>query len=92
VTDPAQGSDDSTLISLLTNAGHTVTNAGASTGGAPTTTGQDIVIVSRPGSSGSYANNAGEVQGWVEIDKPMLVLNPYLFRNSRWGYINSGSL
>ncbi|MEM7390726.1 MAG: DUF2341 domain-containing protein [Verrucomicrobiota bacterium] len=47
------------------------------------------MIISRNTSSGSYVNNATEIERWNCISTPMINLSAYLTRNSRWRWLNS---
>ena len=50
----------------------------------------DLVIVSRVTNSGTYdEGNSGA--GWNAIEKPILLLSPYLSRSSRWQWLTGGT-
>lgn len=98
VTDPASASqqpDDIALFDFLTNAGYTIdADSGAFTA-APPTPAQladvDLIIVSRTTSSGNY-DDGTEPQDWNALNKPLLLMSPFLARSSHWGWLNSTTL
>ena len=49
----------------------------------------DLVIIGRATGSGNYVND-NEVATWNAVKTPMILLNSYLARNSRWGWVNTG--
>ncbi|MEN6309447.1 MAG: LamG-like jellyroll fold domain-containing protein [Anaerohalosphaeraceae bacterium] len=50
--------------------------------------GYDLVIVGRHGASGNYINT-GEVALWNSITKPMINMNPYVWRSGHWKWFNA---
>lgn len=52
----------------------------------------DVVIIPRTVRSGDFANNAAEIDSWNALPCKVLLANAYLTRNSRWGWIDSGSI
>ena len=98
VTDPASASqqpDDNALLDFLTAAGYTIdADSGAFTA-APPTPAQladvDLILVSRTTASGNY-DDGTEPQDWNALNKPLLMMSPFLARNSHWGWINSTTL
>lgn len=50
----------------------------------------DLVIISRDTSSGSY-NNDDEGSQWNSVATPMILMNSYLARSSRWKWFDSTS-
>ncbi len=51
----------------------------------------DLVIISRNTNSGGYIDG-GEITQWNSIDSPLILLNSYLTRTSRWQWINSSQV
>jgi len=51
----------------------------------------DLVIVSRNSDSGNY-NNDDEVNQWNSVTAPLILLSPYLSRNSRWFWVDNATL
>lgn len=49
----------------------------------------DLVIIGRDLDSGAYASNADEVALWNSITAPILNMNGYLWRSSRWKWMNT---
>jgi hypothetical protein len=98
VTDPAsalQQPDDNSLLDFLKAAGNTIdADSGAFTT-APPTAAQladvDLIIVSRTTTSGNYTQGT-EPQDWNALNKPLLLMSPFLARSSHWGWINSTTL
>ncbi len=98
VTDPAGASnqpDDNDLLNFLTAAGHTIdADSGAFTA-APPSAAQladvDLIIVSRTTISGNY-DDGTEPQDWNALNKPLLLMSPFLARSSHWGWLNSTTL
>jgi len=52
----------------------------------------DVILVSRSTDSGTYANDATEVAQWNGLTAPLILLTPYLSRNSRWIWHNNATL
>ena len=90
--------DDAPLTALLTGFGHSVIQDGNFAGAAPTAaylgganpSGNpvDLILVSRKTNSGNY-DDGTEPQDWNAIAEPILLMNPYIARSSRWGWVNS---
>ena len=51
----------------------------------------DLVIVGRDSGSGDYANSTEEVALWNSITSPMINLTAWLWRDSRWHWIETTS-
>jgi len=52
--------------------------------------GYDLVLVGRhTNPSSAYASNSTEVDLWNGITAPMIMMNGYLGRTSRWSYLNT---
>lgn len=87
--------DDSALEQFLTSTGYTIdADSGTFTSGPPSATqlvDVDVILVSRATTSGDYAD-AGEAAAWNGLDVPIVLMNPYLARNSRWGWLNSATM
>lgn len=49
----------------------------------------DLIIVGRHSDSGQFANDSTEVQLWNSITAPMINMNAYLWRSSRWKWVKS---
>lgn len=47
----------------------------------------DLVIISRNGNSGDYANNASEIAAWDAITTPLLLGNGFVARANRWNWV-----
>ena len=50
----------------------------------------DLIIISRRTNSANY-DESGEPEEWNSLKTPMILLNAYLTRSSRWQWINSTS-
>jgi hypothetical protein len=61
--------------------------AGANPSGNPV----DLILVSRKTNSGNY-NSGTEPQDWNALILPILLMNPYITRTTRWGWINSSTV
>lgn len=48
----------------------------------------DLVIFTRNTASSEYFSNSAE---WNAVTAPIILMNPYLFRNTHWGWITSTS-
>jgi hypothetical protein len=93
--------DDAPLTALLTGFGHSVIQDGNFAGGPPSAaylgganpSGNpvDLILVSRKTNSGNY-DDGTEPQDWNALTLPILLMNPYITRTSRWGWINSTSI
>ena len=94
--------DDFAWVELLEANGHTVENtAGAGFGDGYWRTmdadkvaalnAADLVIFSRNSDSGNY-NNDDEVNQWNSVTAPMILMTPYLSRNSRWFWVGNATL
>ena len=86
--------DDQDWVDLLTSLGHEVyTNPGAwadlDAEEIELMNNADLVIFSRASNSGGYATDAAEITTWNSITAPMILMNAYLVRSSRWLWINS---
>jgi len=81
------------LVNFLEGEGHTVTRGrfGGGIPGAAVLDAHDLIIVARESNSGDY-NQGSEPQDWNAIAKPMINMNMYLYRASRWGWMNGNSL
>src|SRR5258708_5626765 len=98
VTDPVsagQQPDDNSLLDFLRAAGNTIdADSGAFTT-APPSAAQladvDLIVVSRATTSGNYTQGT-EPQDWNALNKPLLLMSPFLARSSHWGWINSATL
>ncbi|MBN2181172.1 MAG: hypothetical protein JW715_04600 [Sedimentisphaerales bacterium] len=89
--------DDQTWIDLITAYGHNVySNPGTWTELDPNQiellNNADLVIFSRNSNSSGYAGNTDEVTQWNSITSPMILMNAYLVRSSRWRWINSTAM
>jgi len=51
----------------------------------------DLIIVSRASSSGDY-DDGNEPTQWNSIDTPLIQMNAYLLRSSRWLWVNSTTI
>lgn len=51
--------------------------------------GADLVIVSRDTNSGNYVNGS-EVADWNGVTTPLIQMNQFITRNSRWRWVNNG--
>jgi hypothetical protein len=98
VTDAAsanQQPDDNSLLDFLKAAGNTIDADSGPFTAAPPTASQladvDVIIVSRTITSGNYTQGT-EPQDWNALNKPLLLMSPFLARSSHWGWINSTSL
>jgi hypothetical protein len=98
VTDPAsagQQPDDNSLLDFLKAAGNTIdSDSGAFTTSLPTAAqlaDVDLIVVSRATTSGNYTQGT-EPQDWNALNKPLLLMSPFLARSSHWGWINSTNL
>jgi hypothetical protein len=49
----------------------------------------DLIIISRNTNSGAYANDTTEITQWNNLRAPLLLLQAYLARNSRWLWADS---
>lgn len=81
------------LVDYLEGKGHTVTR-GVFGGGIPdaaTLAANDLIIVARESDSGAY-DDGTEPQDWNAISLPMINMNMYLYRASRWGWMDGDSL
>src|SRR5215212_3847515 len=98
ITDPASAGaqpNDNSLLDFLIAAGNTIdADSGAFTT-APPTAAQladvDLIVVSRATTSGNYTQGT-EPQDWNALNKPLLLMSPFLARSSHWGWINSTTL
>jgi hypothetical protein len=52
----------------------------------------DLIIFSRGSSSGNYATDATEVAQWNAITTPIVLMNAYIARNSRWLWMDSTAI
>jgi hypothetical protein len=52
----------------------------------------DLVILSRSSNSGDYASDATETEQWNSITTPLIQLNVYIIRSSRWLWVDNTSL
>jgi hypothetical protein len=52
----------------------------------------DLVIVSRDSNSGAYDDSDDEIATWNGITSPLILMNVYIARNSRWLWIDGTSL
>ncbi len=52
----------------------------------------DLVIISRCSDSGNYASDATETEQWNSITTPMILLNVYMVRSSRWLWVDNTDL
>jgi hypothetical protein len=98
VTDPAsagQQPDDNSLLDFLKAAGNTIDSDSGPFTTAPPTAAQladvDLIVVSRATTSGNYTQGT-EPQDWNALNKPLLLMSPFLARSSHWGWINSTNL
>ena len=89
---------DQGFIDLLTSQGYTVDRLDSprdmTAAKVITANGYDLVIVGRHGDSGSYDDTTpdGEEETlWNSITAPLINMNGYLWRNSRWKHLNSGT-
>ncbi len=58
--------------------------------GAPTgLDSTDIVVFSRNTNSGSYDDSANEIDGWNQLPNAILMLNPFILRTTRFGWVNT---
>ena len=51
----------------------------------------DLIIVSRTSNSGNY-DEGDEITQWNSIETPLILMNAYLSRSSRWQWINSTAI
>jgi hypothetical protein len=88
--------DDQAFIDLLEAEGHTVdaqadhwkTLDGAKVAALNNA---DLVIVSRASSSGNY-DETGEPHEWNSLETPLILMNVYISRSSRWLWVDSTSI
>ncbi len=97
LTNAAGAGYDQGWIDLLTAQGYTVdVQRGSwmtlSATNLQTLEDADLVIFSRTTNSGNYASDATEVTQWNSVTTPLLCLSAYEARNSRWLWINSGTI
>jgi len=52
----------------------------------------DLIIISRTASSGDYASDANEVAAWASVTTPIICLNGYFARSSRWQWVDSATV
>ena len=52
----------------------------------------DLIILSRGSSSGNYNTDTAEVAQWNAITTPILMMNAYIARSSRWLWVNSTTI
>ena len=52
----------------------------------------DLIVVSRGSSSGNYATDAAEIAQWNDITTPMVLMNAYVARSSRWLWVDSTTI
>lgn len=52
----------------------------------------DLIIFSRGSSSGNYNTDTAEVTQWNAITTPILLMNAYVVRSSRWFWVNSTTI
>ena len=52
----------------------------------------DLVILSRSSNSGDYASDATETEQWNSITTPLILINVYMVRSSRWLWVDNTSL
>ena len=80
---------DRGFVDRLTAEGYTVTRMQTpqdmTTAKRDEANGYDLIIIGRHGSSGNYASNATEVSLWNSITKPILHMNPYIWRSTQIG-------
>jgi len=87
----APSPDDIGWTDLLTAEGHDVTRANMSVldaGKIATMEAADLVIFSRDANSGNYTQGT-EVADWNAITTPLIMLNQYLARSSRFKWVNN---
>jgi hypothetical protein len=81
---------------LLAAQGHTVTRIVRFDSATPALVAPlnayDLVVISRSVPSGDFQTSPGEVEAWNSITAPMMLLNGYVARNSRLGFVNGGNL
>jgi hypothetical protein len=95
--------DDMGWVDVLEANGYTVDNtSGAAFGNGywrtldtdkiATLNAADLVIVSRGSNSGDYASDATEIEQWNSITTPLILMNPYISRSSRWLWVDNTTL
>jgi hypothetical protein len=52
----------------------------------------DLIIVSRDADQTQYANNAAESTQWNSIKTPLILMQNYIARSSRWRWLSSTSM
>lgn len=52
----------------------------------------DLVIISRSVPSSHYQTSPGEVEAWNGVTAPLMLLNGYVARNSRLGFVTGANL
>ena len=52
----------------------------------------DLIILSRGSSSGNYNTDATEIAQWNAITTPILMINAYIARSSRWLWVDSTTI
>jgi len=52
----------------------------------------DLIIFSRGSSSGNYATDATEIAQWNAITTPIVLMNAYIVRSTRWLWFNSTTI
>jgi len=94
--------DDQAAVDFLASLGHTVDYQRIGLGNGYWRTldatkiaalnAADLIIVGRGTDSGQYATDATEVTQWNGIKKPLILMTPYISRNSRWIWYNNATL
>lgn len=86
---------DQEFVDILETDGFDVVYLADTLTGSPLTTEQldlvesfDLIIISRSTASGDY----NDPFGWNSVAKPLISLNPYFSRSSRWQWFNSTDL
>ena len=51
----------------------------------------DLIIISRDNNSADYAGDEAEILQWNSIETPLILMNAWLARNTRWRWLDSGS-
>jgi len=97
LTNPQDLSFDHGWIELLEADGHTVIADTAidhmtlDAAKLATLENADLIIVSRTSNSGNY-DDGDEITQWNSIETPLILMNAYLTRSSRWQWINSTAI
>ncbi|MGJ8643794.1 MAG: hypothetical protein ACSHX9_10330 [Luteolibacter sp.] len=89
-----QNTGTTPLETFLINEGHTVSVSGGENGPEatlPAASTQELVIVLRDNNSGNF-DEGTEIDDWNSLPVPIILMNHFIARDSRWGWINGTSI